>query len=470
MKRRTLPRGLRHLLLACGLGAALSGFTVAQTGPFTDGELLVRVPDGIFGPYTLHRVDPSTGQAVGLMSDITGGQSKGGWMAYDPYRGAILAYCVNTTIHPTNGHLFQVQSDGSFASLGFVGAKLRALAPVGDGRVYGYSDTKLHLLDAANGLTPVLDENGFEIELAIDHLVYDPATNSLIGTGRTNVDCAGFNETPIYRLTLSGDGTSVTETLCSNYAFGATGWPIGLDHLPGGSVLLTMVGGFNSVKKRFLEIDPATLAVSVWAETDFTDLDGSVWVPALGGAVAFEDGDNELRLFPKGSSGTGILIPTSVVLGNVTSGVSSVNGMTDIDLLGPGCGGLAKAFGTGLAGTGGAVPNLSAGACPALGATLPLTVTNGLGGSLALLLLGLNTGAVPAYGGTLFALPPFPAIVNVPLGGAAGQGGAGFGSVNLPVPMTPALLGAAIFGQALVADGAAPFGIAFTRGLDLRIG
>ncbi len=464
------PRRL-SLFLSWGLAATLlTSVPLAQTGAFTDGELLVRAPQSTSTLGALYRVDAVTGEAAALLLDVYPNYSKGGWVAYDPYRGALLAYCAIEAFGIFAPRLLQIESDGSYTDLGFVGEGLRCLAPMGDGRVYCYRGTTLHVLDASNAIAPVLDAGGLEIELGIEHLAYDPPSHSLIGVGNTTTGCGAFGELPIHRLPLAPDGASVAgPQACSTFFHGTAAAPVGIDPLPGGTLLVTLAGlAVASLDDRFLEVDPATLATSVWAESPLSDLDGGVWVPSLGGAVALDDGDNVLRLFFESTNGEGIVIPTSEPMGNVFSGWSSSNALADIDLLGPGCGGLAKSFGVGLAGSGGFAPTLGASSCPRLGATLTLEVSAGLGGSAYLLVFGLAGALLPVAGGELYVLPPFAASVIGQLSGSAGQAGAGSAQAQVQFPALPALIGIPVFSQALVSDSGAPFGWTFSPGLELR--
>ncbi len=364
---KTIPSATFLLLPLLTLSAS------AQTGSFTDGELLIRAPDDEPNRWAIFRVDPVTGKTAKLFEDMVSSYSDGGWIAYEPRRDALLAYTTNESLGLFSPRLFQIESDGSFTDLGFAGEDLRAMAPVGDGRVYLRKDDALHVLTSANQLVPILDASGLPLTTTLDHLIYDPATNCLIGAPRTNSQaqnpCYAHEHVTVHRLPLSADGMSVAGPItCSSYDTGNTAAPIGLDHLPGGKILLTLTDGNTTSDRQLLEVDPVTLSISLFAESDFSDLDGGVWVPALGGAVVQDDKNNVLRLYAKGSSGKGVELVTDQPIGNGLTGWSSANAMTDIDLLGPGCGGLAKSFGHGLAGAGGLVPQLAAGGCPEIGA------------------------------------------------------------------------------------------------------
>ena len=110
----------------------------AQSGPWTDGELLVRSVGPAPGSQvqTIYRVNPDTGHGEALVD----GFYWGGWagsMAFDSYRNGVLC---NMGLPPDNIFLFKlwlVASDGSATAIpGFTGVTLRAITPIGDGRIY----------------------------------------------------------------------------------------------------------------------------------------------------------------------------------------------------------------------------------------------------------------------------------------------------------------------------------------------
>jgi len=456
-------------LFAAPLLLPLASRIEAQTGPFQDGELLVRVIDVVGLEDTLFRIDPVTGNGAVLFQGMYAGYSGAGWMAYDSYRDGVLAYAAYQPEWTFQPRLLLLRADGSFTDLGFREQDITALAPVGDGRVYLRKGGVLHVLSAANVLTPVLDHLGDPIDLNVDHLIHDPGTDSLVGVshnGANGVPCAGFNLAGVAKLPLSANGLQLSGPIvCTSLAVRSTA-PIGLDPLPGGEILLTFADQGQFSTNDLFRIDPATMAISVWASTDHFDLNGGVWCDPLGGAVLHEDWNNELRVHAQGSMGTGALLPVSVPVGGGQTGTSSTNWMADVDFQGPACGGFVQGYGAGLAGKGGRIPLLGAATCPALGTVLPMTVSNGVGA--ALVVFGASSASIPVLGGTLLVQPPFFAVRAVTLGGSIGIAGDGFGQVNLSLPNDPMLAGVPFFVQAAVSDAAAPKGWAMTAGVELR--
>lgn len=472
MTRRLHDRPLRPAALLAL--AACPALAAAQTGPFRDGELLLRPAEGGALGNALYRVDPATGQAAELVGGLIHNYSDGGWLAYEPHRDALLAYTAWVPTGISSPRLFVVQSDGTMVDAGYHGEDLHAFAPVGDGRVYLQRGGVLHVLDAANVATPVLDAaTGQPLDLPFDHLLHDAEQNVLVATGRSDqLPCAAFKHVHVYRVPLSPDGLEVAGPItCNNFDFApSVGYPVGLDLLPGGDVLLTVTGQSNSGGKHFLRVDAATLAISVWAESDFNDFDGGVWAQSIGRVVARDDKENTLRLYDAGGSGEGALLVTSLPMTDNTTGISSANKLADVELWGGGCAGSATPFGVGLPGAGALAPILGAAGCPRIGGVVPLTVASGVGGGVGAVVLGVDSAAFPLFGGTFYVLPPFAATLPFGLSGAAGAPGAGFAQLALNVPNNPALFGVPIFGQAAVVDLAAPEWIALTPGLRLLFG
>jgi hypothetical protein len=129
------------------------------------------------------------------------------------------------------------------------------------------------------------------------------------------------------------------------------------------------------------------------------------------------------------------------------------------------CLGSYSNYGSGLAGTGGLVPQIGGTGCPASKQPVSIDVTNGRGGAPGALFVGVAQSSIPVLGGTLLTLP----IVFLPsfLGGTPGQGGAGSASIGFTAPCNPNLSGVSIYWQAVYLDPAAVQGISFTPGLKM---
>ena len=116
-------------------------------------------------------------------------------------------------------------------------------------------------------------------------------------------------------------------------------------------------------------------------------------------------------------------------------------------------------YGMGLAGTRG-VPTLTARNRPVIGTSVELLLSLSAPGFFApgVLLLGLSSASTPTFGGTLLVQPDILHPVSIGIFGT---------QVNLPIPNTPAAVGASVFCQSVQVDAGAPQGFAFTAGLEI---
>lgn len=88
------------------------------------------------------------------------------------------------------------------------------------------------------------------------------------------------------------------------------------------------------------------------------------------------------------------------------------------------CAGSFAPAGAGCPGSGGFTPYLQALGCPSPGKTVKLALSQGLGGSVALLVFGAQPAALPIGGGCqLHAFPLAPIVIPVPLPGSGPGGG-----------------------------------------------
>ncbi len=229
------------------------------------------------------------------------------------------------------------------------------------------------------------------------------------------------------------------------------------DSLPGFS------SDWNAVKDRF-SLDEVFLSLAQWQAATGQDDDSFVASTAV-----FEDtaaGDYTLAAGSAAlDAGTAFLAPDDDLPGKHRPAGPGF----DIGAYEAGaCFGVVTAYGAGLAGSGGAVPALSASGCPDLGAAISVQVSDGLGGAPALLLVGGEADALPKWGGTVLVAP----LLSLPLvlDGPAGVAGAGDANLAGGVPDDAALVGVAVFLQVLVADAGAPADVALSGGLQLEVG
>ncbi|MFH2000231.1 MAG: C25 family cysteine peptidase, partial [Planctomycetota bacterium] len=118
-------------------------------------------------------------------------------------------------------------------------------------------------------------------------------------------------------------------------------------------------------------------------------------------------------------------------------------------------------YGSGLAGTGGFVPELDGTGVPIFSGEFKVDLTQGLGGASALMYLGLASSNYPFMGGHLLV---YPVDFTIPLVlGGSGAGGGGFS-----IPVEAFLMNVTLYVQVFNADPEAPFGVAMSNGLEIH--
>ncbi len=128
-------------------------------------------------------------------------------------------------------------------------------------------------------------------------------------------------------------------------------------------------------------------------------------------------------------------------------------------------------YGLGSPGAGGRIPNTLAEVPANLGnVDFKLGVHNARGGALAMFVLSMAPAATVVSGVNVnVALGTGETLVPIPLNGAAGVAGAGYGTLKVGVPAIPALSGLTLYSQWFVFDAAVASGIATSRGAEVRL-
>ncbi|MCB9508321.1 MAG: hypothetical protein H6697_11740 [Myxococcales bacterium] len=463
-------------LAPCALGAAcvlcaLAGPAPAQTGPWQDGEIVLLNPDG--GAWKLLRIDPSTGDGELLATPKYWGGWAGG-MVFDPYRDGVIA-CMSLEPDPYSKYEpYVVSSDGTTTALpglDFVG--LKAMAAVGDGRVYFQRRTppssQIEYYDAGNTLHVLMDATGSTpLLLDIEHALYDAAGDALIATQSVHWSGPGCSptENTIWRIPLSSDGSQVAGPItCTTFA-SASENVMSLDRYPGG-LMFTVLAGSAEPQKLWV-VDPSGPSVFPWGTMDLVDLNGGMYSQRLGKAIVFEDFSNELRVFGPGVGHDGVTLPVDVPIGDSTTGSSPADWLFDIDALGPACDGFHVTYGTGLSGKGGFVPTLAATGCPDVGSTFGVVVDDVVGGASGILFIGLGATSVPFKGGS-FLVDAVALQVPLGVGGTPGQPGAG--DLGFPILLgDPLFVGLDLYWQVGFVDAGAVLGVSLSNGLRVQAG
>jgi hypothetical protein len=465
----------RNIVLFVALSCALLPSASAQSGPWTDGEILVQAPATNGVGLSLYRIAPETGHGEALISGFSGYGGWAGRIAFDPYRNALL---VNLALPPDGFftyELWAVNYDGTKAVIpGFNGATLRGLAPTGDGRVYfqHHNTSPINYLDAANVVHTLTDAANAPFPFPVEHMIFHAPSNSLIASTSawwsTN-DCNAVGSS-LFRIPLSADGSQVAgPVVCGSTTSSGAEEVMSLDYLPGGDLLVTLSAGVIGFgPDKLISADPWTLAVSGWAHPAQTDLNGGCYSSRIGKAVVLDDGANELRTFVPGQNNVGTTLVCDVPLGDGSTGFSPAESMWELDVNGPGCVGLALPFGAGLPGTGGVTPVLAVVGCPDINSVFTISIDDVVGGASGLMIASTTPAAIPFFGGTLY-VDPIQIIQPVTVSGTPPTPGAG--SYGLPILATdPSVIGLTLFIQAGFLDAGAAQGVSLTNGLQLVIG
>lgn len=461
-----------RLALPLPLLAALAAPLTAQTGPWADGELVVAYDLGSF-QYALQRIDPQTGAGATLTTvRMTAGPGK---LAFDPHREGLLIYGAAADGSVNQSALRLVGADGGLATLGLLQTEARAIAPASDGRIFyrrhdAAAKDQIHWLDAANVAHVLYEADGVTPVVApLDHLIYVPAVNALVGSRASNQagNCATAPAAGLRRFPLTADGTRLAgPATCHVWDAGGFCYPNGFDGLPGNAVLMSVLGGDA---ERLVHIDPSTMSMTPWALVpDVGDHDGAAWSVHLGRTVLLDDWNNTLRTYAPGGSTPGVELVATVPVSSGSSGYGTTRHIVRVHLLPVGCASLVQVYGIGLAGLGGFVPQLAAVGCPDIGEPFALTFSSVRGGAPGAVFVGSATGTLPWKGGTFY--PANVALmVNITVGGPAGEPGAGF--LSLPSSLDPpSLQGIDLHFQAAFIDSGAVKGISLTNALRIQPG
>jgi hypothetical protein len=119
-------------------------------------------------------------------------------------------------------------------------------------------------------------------------------------------------------------------------------------------------------------------------------------------------------------------------------------------------------YGSGLAGSGGYVPDLSGKGDPIYGGEITLDLTQGLGGTEGLMYAGLSPASLPILGGELLVFP-IEAVIPIALQGSPGVPGDGSFSIGA----TTYFADLSLYFQVFLVDPGAPMGVSMSKGLEI---
>lgn len=480
-----MPSSLRTALCLC----LLTGLASAQAaGDFTTGDLFLYTPaaTGISSADGgIIRIDPLSGTTT-LMVQFDHTLSSHGAICYDSYRQR-LVFCADPDV-PSAYKLLMMDGTGVLTSIGYEGISFEALAPTGDGRIYMHPGSDavqpFRYLDAANQMNILWDASGtaaFTVPGMVGYqatgVIYDAGENALFIANRssTNGKCPGGSSTEInvFKAPLSPDGSQVTGTVsCSQFdvdlASGGES-PVNWSRGPAGMLMLVVDTNSNAQQSRMLLVDPVSLAITSYAANSNSfaaATNAGSYSNVLGEAVILDSGNDVLRAFALGETGNGTILTTP---GEVSSPGSSGETATLVEVAPGACAGAFVPYGTGLAGTGGDVPEFSMSGCAVPAGAIAAHVDDVVGGASGLMLFGTAAASLPFKAGTLLVAPIFLTL-PITVGGAPGVAGAG--SVDLPtaLPNDPLLSGFKLYTQIGFQDAGAIENVSLTNAVLMEIG
>ena len=460
------------LLATVLLGAP--GALLAQTGPWADGELIVRSYLMPSQTPAFFRIDPATGDGEPLIAGFTFMGWSGGY-TFDSYRNVLLA---NMAIGPTTDGLYEISASGAATAIpGFDFEHLRGLASAGDGRVFFQklppAPSTIQWLDANNSVHTLMDATGTApLQITVEHMIWHAPTQAIIAaTSKGSPGSCDPSVTTVYRIPLSADGSKV-EGGVSCAGFGtAYDYCTGLDLLPSGDVLMTLANASGMIKpEKLLPVNPLTLAIGpTQAGVHPALLHGGHWNESIDAFVVLDNGlGNVLRTYLPGEVGNGTVLPADVPLAT-GMGFSAVDCLIEVEDPSPTtCSGSWLLTGWGVDGSDAFMPFLGVNGCPAIGSPFEIIMSGILGQAQGLLFLGLSSGALPFKGGTLY-MNPIVATYPIVADGSFGLGGGGY--VHLPALITdPILAGVSFQLQAAFADPGAIHDVSLSNGVQVTLG
>lgn len=353
-------------------------------------------------------------------------------------------------------------------------------------------DGNLYMPDRGLGVVWKIDPTGVVTPFAAGGWLKSLVTLTLApGGGFVAADI--FEET-IVHIDEAGQQTLIADSASSG---GLLSGPGGIAYAPDGTLYVSNNSGNTIVK-----VDDQTGAVTAFSDAQglidrpagvAIDNAGNLFVANYGShdivrvrldtglATVFCDdpfmqSPNDVRLAPEG--GLHVTMDNSAMVridarGQLTvlhqdTALGPWDGVATQAYLSP-CTGQFLPYGTGLAGSGGVVPELRGLFAPCPGTHAGLEFTGLLGGSFGSLAWGIAPASLPFKQGLLLvSINPPGGLIPLFYPGT-GPGG-GQLTLSFTLPATAALTGLSIYLQGLAVDPGAPAGIAFTNGLEERIG
>ncbi|HTF90740.1 MAG TPA: hypothetical protein VK843_20135 [Planctomycetota bacterium] len=479
-------RTLLCSLLALGVAAPLA---TTQSGGFTSGDLYFSIlgpqqpfPDGGSG---IARVDPMTGAMSVLLDMPANSTPNNGSMVYDAFRDRILFAGFPTLASPLG--TWAVDAAGTCTLLHSDNNGWPALiSPAPSGQVYYRFIGSIRYLDATNVEHTLMNSSGLAAYTApwlsiATTMSYDAPSHSLIASifGTSSSTCSGnLNVVVVRKLPLSADGSRVIGPESCNELqinnIGNFNVPCGLGRMPNGHLILPIDPNSSGIDPVFLEVDPASLAMSIYAVVDHAQnisLKFGGYSTARNAAFDVDIGAHLLRFFAAGGTGAGTALTTAFPIspgGNTP--------MAWMEIAGAGCSANnISTYCTAKVSSHGCVPWVATLGAPSktLGSGFTIRANSTEAGKPGIFLYSTSGAAATVFQGGLLCIQPsikrLAAVTGGGPGACTGMLSLDFNSV-LASTTNPALIaGAQVWGQFWFRDPPATAGSGLSNALTFHI-
>ncbi|MBX3388290.1 MAG: hypothetical protein KF691_02415 [Phycisphaeraceae bacterium] len=248
------------------------------------------------------RIQPSPLAVFTVLAD-SGIQGNG---AFDSFRNR----AVIVRSGQFGGVMSLLDSNGSFTDMPYPGNQdAQLVAPTGDGRIYFQRFGKISYFDAGGTVHDLLNTIGsgvFVLPRQWARMYFDPTTHSLfMGTN------SGINAL-ITKIPLTLDGTRIAASPIDTIFVTAplvSPVVVGFSPGPSGTVFIKLDDNSNNTAPRMLLMNPATIDISVFANSGYFGVGGEIagcYSSVLNAALVVDSLSDKLRIFTLGSSGEGL--------------------------------------------------------------------------------------------------------------------------------------------------------------------
>lgn len=226
--------------------------------------------------------------------------------AFDSYRNRVVFLHAG----PIGWAVGLLDSNGLFTDMPYPGNQdAQLVAPTGDGRIYFQRPGKISYFDAGGSVHDLMNTTGtgvFTLPRQWSRMYFDPSTHSLfMGTN------SGINAL-ITKIPLTVDGTRIAASPIDTIFVTAplvSPIVVGFSPGPGGTVFVKLDDNSNNTAPRVLLMNPATIDISVFANSGYFGVGGEIagcYSFSLNAALVVDSLSDKLRIFSPGSSGEGL--------------------------------------------------------------------------------------------------------------------------------------------------------------------